>query len=169
MNMKWTLQRLVLGLALGAVLAGGMALTDAHAAAGHSANARARTIEGAWLVHVSVHDCESADDPIMHFQTIVTFGQGGTVTNITTGANPAQRTTAIGTWRRIGGQRFTSVAYTYLFSPAGAWTATQQIATTVDIGRNPDELTGTTKTGFFNTNGDLVATACATVAGNRLR
>jgi hypothetical protein len=168
--MKWNLQRLVLGLALGAVLAGGMALTGAHAAAGQdAANARARTIEGAWVVHVTVHECESEDDPIMHFQTIVTFAQGGTVTNITTGAAPAQRTTAIGTWRRIGGQTFTSVAYTYLFSPAGAWTATQQIATTVEIGRNPDEFTGTTETGFFNTTGNLVATACATVAGNRLR
>ena len=56
----------------------------------------------------------------------------------------------------------------FLFSPAGAWTATQRLANTFEIGSNPDELTGTTEANFFDTNGNLTATVCATVIGRRL-
>jgi hypothetical protein len=153
------------------VLAGATALAHGHAAAGQNPdNAAARRIEGAWVVHVSVHDCQSGFPiPNLDFQSIVTFGPGGVATNITTGASPAQRTTALGTWHRIGGQEFTTVVYAYLFGPGGVWTATQRIATTVAIGSHPDELTGTTDVDFLDTNGHRFATACATVVGNRLR
>jgi hypothetical protein len=167
--MRWNLQRSVRSLALGAVLAGALALTQGYAAAGQdSGNAGTRKLEGAWVAHVSVHNCQSGL-PITDFQSIVTFAAGGVATNITTGASPAQRTTALGTWRRTGGQEFTSVVYTYVFSPAGAWTSTQRIASAVEIGSDPDAFTGTTDVDFINTSGDVVASACATVAGNRLR
>jgi hypothetical protein len=167
--MKWNLQRSARSLALCAVLAGAMALTHGHAAAGQASDdARARKLEGAWVAHVSVHDCQSGA-PITAFQSITTFAPGGVATNITTGASPAQRTTALGTWHRTGGQAFTSVVYAYLFSSAGAWTATQRIAFAVEIGSDPDAFTGITDVNFINTNGDVFASACATVVGNRLR
>ena len=167
--MTWNLQCSVRSLALCGVLAGAMALTHGYAAAGQdSDNARARKLEGAWVAHVSVHDCLSGL-PITIFQSIFTFAPGGVATNITTGASPAQRTTALGTWQRVGDQEFTSAVYTYLFSSAGAWTSTQRIAITVEIGSNPDAFTGTTDVDFINANGDVFASACATVAGNRVR
>jgi hypothetical protein len=105
---------------------------------------------------------------VSNFQSLVTFAQGGTLTNVTTGGNPALRTTGLGTWEKAGGHEFTAVTMVFLFSPAGAWTATQRLANTFEIGNDPDELTGTTEANFYDTNGNLTATVCATVLGRRL-
>jgi hypothetical protein len=171
--MNSNIQQSVRSLALLSVLAGTMALTTgAVATAGQatgqtSSNSQAKQIEGAWIVQVSAHDCQTGA-PVSNFQSLVTFARGGTLTSVTTGGNPALRTTGLGTWAKAGGHEFTSVTMVFLFSPAGAWTATQRLANTFEIGSNPDELTGTTEANFFDTNGNLTATVCATVLGRRL-
>ena len=106
--------------------------------------------------------------PVSNFQSVVTFAQGGTLTNVTTGGNPALRTTGLGTWERAGDHEFTAVTMVFLFSPAGVWTATQRLTNAFEIGIDPDELTGTTEANIFDTNGNLTATVCATVLGRRL-
>ena len=118
-------------------------------------------------MHVSAYDCQSGA-PEATFQSVVTFAQGGTLTNVTTGGSPALRTTGLGTWERAGAHEFTAVTMVFLFSPAGVWTATQRLTNTFEIGIDPDELTGTTEANFFDTNGNLTATVCATVLGRRL-
>ena len=171
--MDSNIQRSVRSLALLSVLAGTMALTTGRVAiAGdalgqQSSNSRAKEIQGAWILQVSAHDCQTGA-PVSNFQSLVTFAQGGTLTNVTTGGNPALRTTGLGTWEKARGHQFTAVTMVFLFSPAGAWTATQRLANTFEIGSNPDELTGTTEANFFDTNGNLTATVCATVVGRRL-
>ena len=162
------IQRSARSLALLSVLAGTMALTTGHVAiAGQPSNSQAKEIQGAWILHVSAHDCQTGA-PVSNFQSLVTFAQGGTLTNVTTGGNPALRTTGLGTWEKAGDHQFTAVTMVFLFSPVGAWTATQRLANTFEIGSNPDELTGTTEANFFDTNGNLTATVCATVVGRRL-
>ena len=74
------------------------------------------------------------------------------------------RTTGLGTWEKAGGHTFTAVTTVFLFSPTGAWAATQRLANTFELGSNPDELTGNTEANFFDTNGNLTSTVCATVA-----
>ena len=171
--MNSNIHRSVRSLALFTVLAGMMALTTGPvAAAGQAAgqkssNSQAKEIQGAWVLQVSAHDCQTGA-PERNFQSLVTFAQGGTVTNVTTGGNPALRTTGLGTWEKAGGHEFTSVTMVFLFSPAGAWAATQRIANTFELGTDRDELTGTTEVNFFDTNGNLTATVCATVVGRRL-
>ena len=171
--MDSNIQQSVRSLALLSVLAGTMALTTgAVATAGQAAwqkssNSQAKGIQGAWILQVSAHDCQTGA-PVSSFQSLVTFAQGGTLTNVTTGGNPALRTTGLGTWEKAGGHEFTAVAMVFLFSPAGAWTATQRLANTFELGTNRDELTGTTEVNFFDTNGNLTATVCATVVGRRL-
>jgi hypothetical protein len=167
--MDSNIQRSARSLALLSVLAGTMALTTGHVAiAGQQPpNSQAKEIQGAWVLQVSAHDCQTGA-PVSNFQSLVTFAQGGTLTNVTTGGNPALRTTGLGTWEKARGHEFTAVTVAFLFSPAGAWTATQRIANTFEIGSNPDELTGTTDVQFFDTSGNLISTACATVLGRRL-
>jgi hypothetical protein len=167
--MDSNIQRSVRTLALLSVLAGTMALTTEHVAiAGQQPlNSQAKGIQGAWVLQVSAHDCQTGA-PVSNFQSLVTFAQGGTLINVTTGGSPALRTTGLGTWEKTGGHEFTAVTMVFLFSPAGVWTATQRLANTFEIGSNPDELTGTTEANFFDTNGNLTATACATVVGRRL-
>jgi hypothetical protein len=171
--MDSNIQRSVRNLALFSVLAGTMALTTGPVAtagqeAGQkSSNSHAKQIQGAWILQVSAHDCQTGA-PVSNFQSLVTFAQGGTLTNVTTGGNPALRTTGLGTWKKAGGHEFTAVTMVFLFSPAGAWAATQRIANTFELGTNRDELTGTTEVKFFDTNGNLTSTVCATVLGRRL-
>jgi hypothetical protein len=167
--MDSNIQRSVRTLALLSVLAGTMALTTEHVAiAGQQPpNSQAKGIQGAWVLQVSAHDCQTGA-PVSNFQSLVTFAQGGTLINVTTGGSPALRTTGLGTWEKTGGHEFTAVTMVFLFSPAGVWTATQRLTNTFEIGSNPDELTGTTEANFFDTNGNLTATACATVVGRRL-
>ena len=166
--MDSNIQRSVRSLALASALAGTMALTTEHVAiAGQQPNSQATGIQGAWILQVSAHDCQTGA-PVSKFQSLVTFAQGGTLTNVTTGGNPALRTTGLGTWEKAGGHEFTAVTMVFLFSPTGVWTATQRLANTFEIGSNPDELTGTTEANFFDTNGSLTATVCATVLGRRL-
>jgi hypothetical protein len=162
-------QRSVRSLALFAVLAGTMALTTEHSAiAGQQpADSQAKEIQGAWVLQVSAHDCQTGA-PVSNFQSIVTFAQGGTLTNVTTGGSPALRTTGLGTWEKAGGHEFTAVTRVFLFSPAGAWVASQRLGNTFEIGNDPDELTGTTEANFFDTSGNLTATVCATVVGRRM-
>ena len=166
--MDTNIQQSVRSLALLSVLAGTMALTTEHVAiAGQAPNSQATGIQGAWVLQVSAHDCQTGA-PERNFQSIVTFAQGGTLTAVTTGGSPALRTTGVGIWEKSGGHEFTAVTLAFLFSPAGVWTATQRLANTFEIGSNPDELTGTTEANFFDTNGNLTATVCATVVGHRL-
>jgi hypothetical protein len=171
--MDSNIQQSVRSLALLSVLAGTMALTTGavatagQAAGQKSSNSQAKEIQGAWVLQVGAHDCQTGD-PTGTFQSLVTFAQGGTLTNVTTGGSPALRTTGLGTWEKAGGHEFRAVTVAFLFSPAGAWTATQRLESTFEIGRDPDELTGTTEANFFNTNGNLTATLCATVVGRRL-
>jgi hypothetical protein len=167
--MDSNIQRSARSLALLSVLAGTMALTTGHVAiAGQQPpNSQAKEIQGAWVLQVSAHDCQSGA-PEATFQSVVTFAQGGTLTNVTTGGSPALRTTGLGTWEKARDHEFTAVTVAFLFSPAGAWTATQRLANTFEIGNDPDELTGTTEANFFDTNGNLTRTVCATVLGHRL-
>jgi hypothetical protein len=171
--MDTNIQQSVRSLALLSVFAGTMTLTmgqvaiAGQAAGQKSSNSQAKEIQGAWILQVSAHDCQTGA-PASNFQSLVTFAQGGTLTNVTTGGNPALRTTGLGTWEKAGGHEFTAVTMVFLFSPAGVWTATQRLANTFEIGSNPDELTGTTEANFFDTNGNLTATVCATVVGRRL-
>jgi hypothetical protein len=167
--MDSNIQRSVRSLALFSALVGTMALTTEHVAiAGQQPpNSQATGIQGAWVLQVSAHDCQTGA-PVSNFHSLVTFAQGGTLTNVTTGGSPGLRTTGLGTWERAGGHEFTAVTMVFLFSPAGTWAATQRIANTFELGTNRDELTGTTEVNFFDTNGNLTATVCATVVGRRL-
>jgi hypothetical protein len=167
--MDSNIQRSARSLALLSVLAGTMTLTTGHVAiAGQQPpNSQAKEIQGAWVLQVSAHDCQTGT-PVSTFRSLVTFAQGGTLTNVTTGGSPALRTTGLGTWEKTRDHEFTAVTVVFLFSPAGAWTATQRLANTFEIGNDPDELTGTTEANFFDTNGNLTATVCATVLGRRL-
>jgi hypothetical protein len=124
--MDSNIQRSVRSLALLSVLAGTIALTTGRVAISggasgqQSPNSRAQQIQGAWVLHVSAHDCQTGP-PEATFQSIVTFAQGGTLTNVTTGGSPALRTTGLGTWERAGAHEFTAATMVFLFSPAGAW------------------------------------------------
>jgi hypothetical protein len=176
MNMRSTIQRSVRGLALFSVLAGTMALATGHAASAAQANgqedptSQAKRIQGAWLLQVTVVGCADEIPTGRTFRSLLTFAHGGTLTNSTTGINPGLRTTGLGTWEKTGDHGFSAVTLVFLFDNFGAWAMTQEVANMLEIGTDPDELTGTTKVRFFNTGDVEIPSmrACATVVGRRL-
>lgn len=170
--MNSTYQRSIRTLALLSALAAAITVTTAPVAAagraaGPTSNSEAKQIQGAWMLQVSAYDCLTGA-PVANFHSLLTFAQGGTLTNVTTSGSPAMRTTGLGTWQKAGGHKFTAVTTVFLFSPTGAWAATQRLANTFELGNNPDELTGSTEANFFDTHGTLTSTVCATVLGRRV-
>jgi hypothetical protein len=126
-----------------------------------------KKLEGTWRVQVTARDCQTGA-AVRTFPALLTFADGGTLTGTTTAFPPALRGPDHGFWRKTGQRSYLAVTQAFLFNPAGAWTSTQQITQTIEIGHNPDEFTSSASTAFFDTNGNLTMTVCATAVGTRL-
>jgi hypothetical protein len=97
----------------------------------------------------------------------LTFAPGGTLTGTTTAFSPALRSPDHGIWEQTGRRSFNAVTEAFLFNPAGAWATTQRITQTIKIGNDPDEFNSIAKIEFFDTNGVLTITGCATAIAHR--
>ncbi len=129
---------------------------------------QARNLEGTWRVEVSIRDCQSGA-ALRTFPALLTFAQGGTLTETTTGFPPALRTPGHGFWRHTGDHTYSAVSEAFLFNPAGVWTGTQRLTQAIEIGADPDELTSTATNEIFDTNGNLLVTGCATAVARRFK
>src|SRR5262249_16417990 len=85
-----------------AALAGSVLLTSADGATAGKASKRP---EGTWAVQVTIHDCQTGQD-VRTFPALLTFAQGGTLTETTAGFPPAARTPGHGFWRFAGGDAY---------------------------------------------------------------
>lgn len=123
-------------------------------------------LEGAWRVQLTVRDCQTGA-PQREFPALFTFAKGGTLTLTTAGQSPATSTTGLGVWRHTGGHTYSAVSEVFVFSAAGAWTATHRLTRAIEIGDEGDEFTDTVQLEIFSTTGVLLATGCATSVGKR--
>ncbi len=130
-----------------------------------NADSGARTLEGTWRVNVTVRDCVSGGI-LRTFPALLTFAQGGTLTETTAGFPPAVRTPGHGFWRHTGDHSYAAVSEAFLFN-GGTWTATQRLTQSIEIGDNPDELTSTATGEIIDTSGNVTST-CATAVATRL-
>ena len=90
--------------------------------------------------------------PVSNFQSLVTFAQGGTLTNITTGD---QSCAAHDRPRHLGKDGRSRVhgrdAWSSCSAPPAPGRRHRESRIRLEIGTNPDELTGTTEVNFFDT------------------
>src|ERR1700743_993462 len=70
---------------------------------------KAKKLEGTWRVQVTIHDCQSGAT-LKTFPAFLTFAQGGTLVETTTGFSPAMRTPGHGFWDYTGGRTFTATS-----------------------------------------------------------
>jgi hypothetical protein len=131
------------------------------------AGAQARKLEGTWRVQVTIRDCQTGAE-VRTAPSMITFAQGGTLTDTAAGPSPALRGPGHGVWRRTGGRTYSMVIEAFTFDPSGAWTGTLRVAHTVEIGDNPDELTSSGTNEIRDANGNLLATGCSTAVAQRL-
>jgi len=156
-----------LALVVTLTLAGMIPAIPAVVATAHSEE-QAGKLEGTWRVQVTIRDCQSGA-ALRTFPALLTFAQGGTLTETTTGFSPALRTPGHGFWQHTGDHSYSAVSEAFLFNQIGIWTATQRLTQSIEIADNPDELTSTATNEIFDTSGNLLMAGCATAVASRLQ
>jgi len=162
--MKLRKMSLLAGLALLAalVLMGSSSLTTAAGAP----TAESKGLEGTWRMQVTIRDCASGT-ALRTFPAFLTFAQGGTLTETTTGFPPALRTPGHGIWSHLTDHTYSAVSEAFLFNPAGVWTSKQRLTQFIEIS-GEYELKSTAINEIFDTNGNLIANGCATAVGSAM-
>ena len=152
-----------------AVLAG--LLLSVASARAQSSVPTGKELEGTWKVEVTQRDCSTGDPLGPPFQSLLTFASGGTMTETTDNPMffPAERSPGHGVWSFKGGSRYTA-ATTAFVTLNGALAKTQKITQTIEMGDDLNRFTTVKATvQFFDPNGKLLVTGCATATGVRFR
>jgi hypothetical protein len=124
---------------------------------------QAKPLEGTWRVQVTLRVCQTGAE-IRTFPTLVTFAQGGTMTETTS----APRGPGHGVWTRKGGHAYGAVFEAFTFNPAGVWTGTQRVTQSAELGDDPDTFNAHASSELFDAGGALLQTDCSTAVGRRL-
>jgi hypothetical protein len=171
--MKSRISKSVYGVTLAFVLAlaGAAFLTparDVGASTTQGPESEARKLEGTWRVEVTPRNCQTGAPLGSSFTSLLSFARGGVLIETTSRFSPAMRGPAHGVWQHTGGHTFSATAYAFLYNSSGAWTGTQKITQTIEIGGDPDEFNANATSEIFDTNGNLIQSGCSTAVGHRL-
>jgi hypothetical protein len=131
--------------------------------------AEAPTLVGTWQVHISLMDCTTSA-PIGHpFQSLLTFAEGGTMTETTSnpGFFPAVRSPGFGNWSSTGDRLYTASTVAYV-TLNGVLVKTQTIAqTAIQMTGDNAFQTPSAAVKFYGPDGSVLAAACAVANGKR--
>jgi hypothetical protein len=122
-------------------------------------------LEGTWFTQVTIRDCNTGA-VLRTFPSLGNYLPGGTSTDTTTGISPTLRSPGFGTWEKTGGQTYSAVALAFLFNPVGTWTGMQKLSHIIRLKGDVIDYTSTVQ--FFDTDGKVTASGCATAVGHRL-
>lgn len=148
------------------------ALTCVSSMAAHASHDRdfdSDGLVGTWQVQVALHNCQSGAAIGAPFQSLLTFADGGTLTESTANAMffPAIRGPGHGVWSRVHRGQYSAASIAFI-TMNGALVKTQKITQTIEMGPNPDEFTTPqASVQFFDPAGNLLMTGCATAVGER--
>ena len=146
----------------------------AGAASAQQSGAQARTVEGVWLVQVTVRNCATGVAGAAPVNSLVTFAAGGTLRESVSGGGfaPGQRSEGHGTWTHTGGQTYDQrfvmmINFTTAPGPGpgfeAGWMKVEHRVRMVDA--NQIESSGTNS--FYRLNGEVYRTGCSTATGTR--
>lgn len=130
-------------------------------------DAKARRLEGTWLVQVTLRNCQTGD-ALRTFPAFLTFAQGGTLIETTTALGSAQRSPGHGFWEHTGGKSFKAVSKAFLFNPDGTSSGIQTITQTIEFGDDPDVFNSNATTEIAAPNGNVIMSGCATAVAHRM-
>jgi hypothetical protein len=163
--MKNRFMQIIVGTFLGLLmLFGGTQLVSAQDGEGQS-----QSIEGTWRTIVTPVNCQTGVPVAPAFRGLSSFHKGGTVSGTSTPIAVAPSNGPFfGVWQRGQGFHDYSYAFTnFRFDTSGVFIGTQTVRLTVALGASNNEFTATATGELFDTNGNLIATRCSTVAGTR--
>jgi len=153
-------------------LAGVIALACAAGAAAHDSDNRGDPgdLAGTWQVQINLRNCTSGAPVGAPFYSLLTFADGGTVTETTANSMffPAIRGPGHGVWSRGRHKGEYSAATVAFITMDGALVKTQTITQVIDMGPGPNKFTTPkAEIEFFDPAGNLLTTGCASAVGSR--
>lgn len=127
-------------------------------------------LSGTWQVQVTLRNCQSGAPIGAPFYSLLTFADGGTMTENT--ANPlfypAIRGPGQGVWSRNRHGKQYSASTIAFITMNGSLVKTQKITQTIDMGPGQNDFTTPHATvEFFDPVGNLLTSGCATALGKR--
>ena len=132
-------------------------------------------LEGTWRVEVTTQDCATGT-ALSAFKAVLTFAKGGTMSGTTSNPafRPGQRTSDHGVWRPTGHDTYRAVSEAFVLfdSPAappvpGFTRGVHRLNQVIKV--EDDVFASNASVRFFNANGDLLVTGCATAVGRRMK
>ena len=129
------------------------------------------SLVGTWRLQISPRNCQTGE-PLPQFQGLVSFAQGGTLTDLLNSQTfqPGQRSPGLGVWGHTHRNNYRSVSDAFIFfdsSPTpGLKRGTQRL--TWDIEVHGDDLTIESTGQFLDASGNLVVATCASFTGTRM-
>ena len=152
-----------------AVVTLGIALTFAGgllAAQSGGENALARRIEGAWMVQVTLRQCDTgAEIPNSTLPGLHTFLSGGAMLS-----SPATNSlsTGHGVWTHTGGNEFQNTIRLFAYSPGGTLAAIATVARDIVLSPDGASLTSYDVSELRDPAGNVLGTRCASATATRL-
>jgi hypothetical protein len=167
-----TLRRVFLGTALGAALALGSARAGSDVS---TASWDALSLVGTWQFEMTVRfeaeDCTtSAEIPFgpNPFPGLVSFHQGGTLSEYGSRTPPGVRTTGFGSWKRTGLYKY-KARHTFMeFDVDGALSRTMVIEQTLNLSKKGNDYTAVGRLELTDVSGN-VTRLCTTIEGARFK
>ena len=160
----WTVGRMAMYVLVGALL-----LSAATAKAQSEESAARNGLTGTWQVTVQLHVCDSTVPIGGPFQSLLTFGRGGTLVETTANSMfyPALRGPGHGIWKAEGDGKYTASSIAFI-TLNGALTMTQRIDQTIVIGDDRNQFTvNNANVKFYDPSGTFLKAGCADAWGER--
>lgn len=129
-------------------------------------NALARRIEGTWLVHATLRDCNTgAEIPNSTFPALHTFLSGGAMLS-----NPATSglSTGHGLWTHAEGDDFKNTIRLFAFTPTGVLMGISTVERDIVLSSDGASLTSNDVGDLRDLAGNLLGRRCAAITDTRL-
>lgn len=135
-----------------------------------AASAQAPTLHGVWAQVITPRDCATnAPLSVPPIRVLLTFHRDGTVTESVGALSFAagQRSIGHGKWTHEDGLTFSERTVAMILFDAGIYQGGWQVTTRTITMTDANHYTSAGAAQFYDTNGQLYRTACATSVGER--
>lgn len=126
----------------------------------------ARALEGSWSVQMTTRNCQTGA-ALATFSKMITFMQGGTLQEDSTGSAPLPRASSHGVWKHEGEHNFSYANQFFRFNADGSYLSLIKARWEVEVDHSGDSYMGDAVIEIFNPNGVLIVTQCATETATR--
>jgi hypothetical protein len=130
------------------------------------ATAKRGKIQGTWNMLVTFVDCTTADPLGGTGVSLVSFAQGGVITELARGSAPSSRHPGLGVWRHVQGREYAGAFKFFRYNPDGTFAG--RVVVNQNITYEPDDtLSIAALADFYDAAGTLLMTRCVSTIGTR--